>query len=137
MDIHRYNLDGSGLTRFFGDLEARIMEAVWQGGVVTIRDICAALGPASHYKTVMTVTNRLVEKGLLLRERTGERAHLYCAAIGREAFLAQVTSSIANGLLGDFGRQALAEFVSAAGKVDPAYLDELERLLRERKEEGG
>lgn len=135
MDIHRFNLEGSGLTRVLGGLEARIMEAVWQGEAATVRDICAALGPGAHYKTVMTVTNRLVEKGLLARERTGDRAYTYRPAVTRDAFLAQVTASVASGLVGDFGRQALAQLVRAAGEIDPAYLDELERLVRERKEE--
>lgn len=134
MDIHRFNLDGSGLTRVLGELQARIMEAVWQLGTATVRDICAVLGPGSHYKTVMTVTNRLVEQGLLLRERTGERAYAYRAAVSREAFLAQVATSVASELVGDFGRQALAQLVRAADEIDPAYLDELERLVRERKE---
>lgn len=133
MDIHRFNLGGSGLTRVLGELEARIIEAVWQAEPTTVRDICAALGSASHYKTVMTVTNRLVEKGLLIRERSGDRAYTYHATVSRDAFLAQVAASVASGLVGDFGQQALAQLVQAAGEVDPAYLDELERLVREQK----
>ncbi|MDP9356607.1 MAG: BlaI/MecI/CopY family transcriptional regulator [Chloroflexota bacterium] len=135
MDIHRFNLEGSGLTRVLGELEARIMEAVWQLGSPTGKEICAALGAGSHYKTVMTVANRLVEKGLLIREGTAERAFRYRAAESREAFLARVSSSVASELVGDFGRHALAQLVRAAEEVDPAYLDELERLVRERREE--
>lgn len=134
MDIHRFSLDRSGLARVLGELEARIMEAVWRDDAPTVRDICAALGPDAHYKTVMTVTNRLVEKGLLVRERTTERAYAYRAAEDREAFLAKVASNVASGLMDEFGRRALAPLVSAAEAVDPAYLDELERLVRERKE---
>lgn len=133
MSIQRFNLGGSGLTRVLGELEAQIMEAVWQAEPITIREICAALKSASHYKTVMTVTNRLVEKGLLIRERSGDRVYAYRATISHEAFLAQVAASVASGLVGDFGQQALAQLVQAAGKVDPAYLDELERLVREQK----
>ncbi len=135
MGIQRFNLGGSGLTRVLGELEARIMEAVWQGESVTVRDICATLGSTSHYKTVMTVTNRLVEKGLLVRQRSGDRAYTYWAAISREAFLSQVAASVVSGLVGDFGHQALAQLVKTAGEIDPSYLEELERLLRERKGE--
>ena len=133
MSVHRFNLDRSGLARVLGELEARIMEAVWQGGAPTVRDISAALGPDAHYKTVMTVTNRLVEKGLLVRERTAERAYVYRASLDREVFLAQVATTVASGLVEEFGRSALAPLVRAAGDIDPAYLDELERLVRERK----
>ncbi|MGH2618937.1 MAG: BlaI/MecI/CopY family transcriptional regulator, partial [Thermomicrobiales bacterium] len=88
------------------------------------------------YKTVMTVTNRLVEKGLLVRERTTHRAFAYRATVDRDTFLSQVAASVANGLVGEFGQQALAHLVNAAERIDPAYLDELERLVRERKKGG-
>lgn len=134
MEIHRFDLDESGLTRVLGELQARIMEAVWRLGASTINDICQVLGQDAHYKTVMTVTNRLVEKGLLVRERTTQRAFTYRPAMSRDAFLSQVAASVANGLVGEFGEQALAHLVNAAERVNPAYLDELERLVRARKE---
>ena len=112
------------------------MEAVWQLGTPTGKEICAALGPGSHYKTVLTVTNRLVEKGLLNREPTEGRAFRYRAVEEREAFLSRIAGSVASGLLGDFGRPALAQLVQAAEAVDPTYLEELERLVRERKGAG-
>lgn len=133
MDIQRFDLDGSGLTRVLGELQARIMEAVWQLGAPTGKEICDALGPGSHYKTVLTVTNRLVDKGLLTREPAGGRAFRYRAVEERAAFLSRIAGSVASGLVGDFGRPALAQFVQAAEEVDPTYLDELERLVRERK----
>lgn len=136
MDIHRFDLDGSGPTRVLGELQARIMEAVWQLGTPTGKEICEALGSGAHYKTVLTVTNRLVEKELLTREPAAGRAFRYRAVEGREAFLSRIAGSVASGLVGDFGRSALAQFVLAAEEVDPTYLDELERLVRERKGAG-
>ncbi len=133
MDIHRYNLDGTGLTRVLGELESRIMEAVWGLGSPTGKDICNVLGHGSHYKTVLTVANRLVEKGLLVRDETSDRAFRYRATESREDFLGRVSASVASGLMGDFGQHALAHLVRAAEEVDPTYLDELERLVRERK----
>lgn len=134
MGMQRFNLDGRGLTRVLGGLEARIMEAVWQRGALTGNELCAALGPGAHYKTVLTVANRLVGKGLLTREPAQGRAFRYRAAESREAFLDRVAGSVASGLVGDFGRPALARLVQVAEAVDPTYLDELERLVRERKE---
>lgn len=136
MDIQRFDLGRRGLSRVLGELEARIMEAVWQLGTPTGKEICAALGPCSHYKTVLTVTNRLVDKGLLSREPTEGRAFRYRAVEEREAFLSRIAGSVASGLLGDFGRPALAQLVQAAEAVDPTYLEELERLVRERKGAG-
>jgi predicted transcriptional regulator len=133
MSIHRFNFDGNGLTRVLGELEAQIMEAVWYLEAPTGKEICDTLGPGVHYKTVLTVANRLVEKGLLIREPTGGRAFRYRAAESREAFLGRIATSVANGLVGDFGQPGLAQLVKAAEAIDPAYLDELERLVRERK----
>jgi predicted transcriptional regulator len=134
MNIHRYDLDGTGLTRVLGELEAQIMEVVWRLGAPTGKEICAALGPGVHYKTVLTVANRLVQKGLLERLPTGARAFRYQAAESRDTFLGRVAASVASGLVGDFGQHGLAQLVRAAEAVDPIYLDELERLVRERKE---
>ncbi len=134
VNIHRYKLNGSGLTRVLGELEAKIMEAVWALGAPTGKQICETLGDDAHYKTVLTVANRLVEKGLLVREATGSRAFRYRAAESREAFLDRIAESVAGGLVADFGQHGLAQLVRAAETFDPAYLDELERLLRERKE---
>jgi predicted transcriptional regulator len=133
MSIHRFDLDSRGLARVLGDLEARIMDAVWRLDVPTINEICETLDPPTHYKTVLTVANRLVQKGLLTREPTSDRAFAYRATEERDAFMRRVSASVAGGLIGDFGRDALAQFVRVAEEVDPAYLDELQRLVREHK----
>lgn len=135
MNIHRYNLNGSGPTRVLGELEAKIMEAVWALGQPTGKEICDALGPDAHYKTVLTVANRLVEKGLLVREPTGSRALRYRAVESRDVFLDRIAASVANGLVTDFGQHGLSQLVRAAEMLDPAYLDELERLVRKQKGE--
>lgn len=133
MDIRRFSLDGSGLTRVLGELETRIMEAVWALGQPTGKELCDALDPGAHYKTVMTVANRLVEKGLLVREATESRSFRYRAAESRDVFLDRVAASVASGLVADFGQHGLAQLVRVAETIDPVYLDELERLVRERK----
>lgn len=135
MEPYRFKLAGHGVERVLGELESRIMEAVWEHVALTVKEIHAALGGESHYKTVLTVANRLVEKGLLLREEPPEgRAFRYRAAQNREAFVDRISTGVATGLVTEFGRPALAQFVQAVDAIDPAYLDELERLVRELKE---
>jgi predicted transcriptional regulator len=133
MGISRFNLDRTGLARVLGELESRILEAIWQLGAPTGKEICETLGRGAHYKTVLTVANRMVEKGLLVREPAGGRAFRYRATEERDVFLTRIAGSVASGLVGDFGPPALAQFVQAAEEIDPAYLDELERLVRIRK----
>lgn len=131
--IHRFNLDGSGLGRVLGTLEARILETIWQDGPLTVRELAATLESPVHYKTILTVANRMVDKGLLARVPAEDRAFRFHAVETREAFLDRVSASVVTGLVGEFGKRSLAHFVDAAGEVDAAYLDELERLVRERK----
>jgi predicted transcriptional regulator len=130
MSIRRFDLEARGLARVVGELEARILEAVWELGRVTVKDVTAQLGPDMHLKTVMTVTNRMVDKALLVRERQG-RAYYYEAASDRESFMAQVVSRVLDGLAADFGRPTLAHFVDAA---DPEQIAELEEALRKRRD---
>ena len=50
--LHSFKLDHRGAARVFGELEATVMEAVWQLGEPTVGDVCDALGPEANYKTV-------------------------------------------------------------------------------------
>jgi predicted transcriptional regulator len=131
--VHSFRLDQAGLARLFGELEAQIMEAVWYLEVASVQDVCDHLGEV-NYKTIMTVMNRLVQKGVLTRRRQG-RAFVYRAAADRDTFLRRVFRSVAHGLLGDFGELALAQIVETAGEVDPALLDELEQMIQRKRAE--
>lgn len=129
MKINRFALDSRGLARVLGELEARILEAVWELGEATVKDVAATLGPGTHVKTVMTVMNRMVEKGVLQRRRRG-RGYAYVAAADRERFVQQVARRVLSGLLADFGSPTLAHFVE---EIPPDQLAELERLISERR----
>ena len=55
---------GSGLEKFFGKLEAEVIDIVWENAPVTIKRVLYFLN-VNHdcaYTTVMTVMNRLVNK---------------------------------------------------------------------------
>lgn len=133
--IQAFKLDQSGLARVFGELEAQIMDAVWELDEPTVADVCDYLGENYNYKTVMTVMNRLVDKQILSRQRVG-RAFSYAPCDTRDAFLAQVSRNVVEGLLEDFGDLAIAQFVSAVDRVDPTQLAELQALIEARMNEG-
>jgi len=134
--LHAFKLDQRGLARVFGELEAQVMDAVWDLSEPTVANVCDWLGGESNYKTVMTVMNRLVEKRVLSRRREG-RAFAYAPVESRDAFLERVSRSVVEGLLMDFGDLAVAQFIDALDSVDPALLAELERRVRERHEQEG
>lgn len=134
--VQTFKLDQRGLARIFGELEARIMDVVWELGEPTVADVCERLGDDYHYKTVLTVMNRLVDKRVLTRRRIG-RAYSYTPVESREAFLARVSRNVVEGLLQDFGHLAIAQFVSAVDRIDPESLAELQALIEARMKNEG
>ena len=135
MEPRRLRLDEAGLARLFGALEARILEVLWERGPSTAREVHQALGRDRSYKTVLTVLNRLVEKGVLRRRRR-ERAYVYLPRESREELLARVTRSVTRGLVEDFGDLAVVHFVQALREASPEALRLLRQLLQEEEAEG-
>lgn len=110
-----------------GSLEAKIMDVIWDrpGEYLAVRDVLGLLGSGLAYTTVMTVMNRLYEKGLLRRRRDG-RAWSYREALSREAWAA---TSMTDALRAAKDRRgALLHFVADLGADEAAAL---RRLLGE------
>lgn len=122
----------------FGRLEREVMEVVWRGGPVSVRDVQQGLPRAAAYTTVMTTLDRLFKKGFVVRERNG-RAFAYAAKYSRD----QVGSAVAAGLLTGFlqqgahaARPVLSHLVDVVAEGDRALLDELEALVRRKRRDG-
>lgn len=130
--VRAFWLRGRGLTRVLGSLEAEVMEEIWQRGESSIREIWEALSRRRRlaFNTVMTVMNRLVEKGMLVR-RGAPGSYRFAARESREAFMARISRAIAEGLIRDFGDLAVSQFVAALQDVDPEKLKVLERAISE------
>ncbi len=122
-----------GIRKVLGDLEADIMELVWQKGIASVREIHEILegNRAIAYTTVMTVMSRLSDKGILEKELDGKH-YLYKPAVSKEELSQTMFTSVINGLKSDLGSQALAFFVNSLSE-DDSTLDELERLIQEKR----
>ncbi|MBX5464473.1 MAG: BlaI/MecI/CopY family transcriptional regulator [Clostridia bacterium] len=118
-----------------GPLERAVMEQLWKAGrPLSIREVLEALQPAYPvtFNTVMTVMNRLVEKGLL--RRSGERrSYLYAPVLSRQEYLGRSSYQQMESLLAEMGPLALARFVDAAADADPTYLRRLAELIRQKE----
>ena len=105
-----------------GSLEQEVLAALAAADrSLTPGEVRDVLGAQLAYTTVMTVLARLVEKGVLTRERVG-RAYAY-----RRAAPAEVTARRMRGLLdaGDDRADVLARFVGALSPEDERLLGEL------------
>lgn len=135
LTIPQFKLNRKGTERFLGTLEARIMETIWRIGNANVQEVCKRLGKGTNYKTVMTVMNRLVDKGYLERKKSS-RAFIYSARLERDEFMRSASRQVVTGLVDDFGELALAQFVDVLGELDPDALASLEQLAKEHRKQG-
>ncbi len=125
----------TGLGRFFGRLEAEIMEVVWAQGEVTIREVWDRLRTTRRlsFNTVMTVLQRLADKGLLYRDGQ-PRSYRFRPVEPKNDFLLRVTREFSRDLMVDFGESAIAGFLDSLGDLDPEFLDRAEELIKQKKD---
>lgn len=132
-------LSAEGLAKVLGDLEARVMRAVWEldqpVSARTVHERVIREHSVAIF-TVITVLNKLVDKGLLRREKRADLLH-YEASLSEADFRAQASRRLMEGVL-SFGPEAVtASFVDILADRDPEQLAELARLVQRRLEERG
>jgi predicted transcriptional regulator len=130
-------LSAEGLAKVLGDLEARVMRAVWRLGRPAPARLVHARVTEEHtvaLHTVITVLNKLVAKGLLRREKESDVYH-YAASLSESEFLAQASRRVVEGILSLGPDAVAASFVDVVAERDPERLEELMRLIRERIED--
>jgi predicted transcriptional regulator len=120
-----------------GKLERQVLDQVWTRSEVSVRDVFLAFEERIAYTTLMTTLDRLYKKRLLDRRKDG-RAFLYTPAVSQQELEHGIREDVIDGLLGH-GAQAvqpvLACIVDTVSDHDRELLDELERLIREKKRE--
>ena len=119
--------------RQFGELEAVIMDRLWQSGrPALVREVLDDLPLA--YTTVMTVMENLHRKGWLRRHRDG-RAWRYEPVGSRSGYTAALMSTAL--ATSTDRRTALAHFVLQMSPHDAALLQQALDQARDTREEGG
>jgi predicted transcriptional regulator len=123
----------AGLAAVFGTLELRVLEALWaRDGEASVRDVLEAF-PSAAYTTVMTTMERLHRKGVLERRKDG-RAFLYRPVSSREVMESGLVARALEPLLrGGSAQPILSCLVDEVSRHDDKLLDELERLVREKR----
>jgi predicted transcriptional regulator len=119
-----------------GHLERQVMEIVWADGEgLNVREVRARLRRAVAYTTVMTTLDRLFKKGFVARQQVG-RAYVYTAALARDEMEARIASGLLADVLSsspDATKPFLSNLVDAVGDTNGDLLDDLERLVREKR----
>ncbi|MEF2964797.1 BlaI/MecI/CopY family transcriptional regulator [Paenibacillus sp. M1] len=137
MKMNTFKYQGSGLERFFGPLEAKVMEVIWaRTEPTTIKEVNARISadkPMS-FNTIMTVMNRLVDKGILQKKQQA-KSYVYSAVITKERFLEEQSKELSYDLVKEFGSLAVTHMIDAMEQVDPELLNQLEQQIQQWKKD--
>lgn len=120
-----------------GDLERRIIDAAWKlKRPATARELHEIVSRRHDiaYITAVTVANRLVEKGLMRREKVEQVFH-YSPTLSQEDFLLHASRHVVRRILGLGARAVTSSLVDALAEHDPDQLAELGRLVRKKLRE--
>ena len=119
--------------RGFGELEAVVMDRVWEhGGPVTVRELFDELRRerAIAYTTVMSTMDNLHRKGWLARDKDG-KAYRYTAVASRDEYSARLMREA----MTDAGdtEAVLTHFVARMDGADSEVLRTVVRRLAGRR----
>ncbi|KQL44762.1 transcriptional regulator [Brevibacillus choshinensis] len=134
MKLQHFKMKESGLNRFFGPLEAKIMDILWDGreheNELSIKDVQQKLEADKqvNFNTVMTVMNRLVEKGFLEKRAAG-RTSLFQPVQSKHDFMNNQSKELTHELMEEFGPLAVSHMLDELEDVDPALLEKLEEKI--------
>jgi predicted transcriptional regulator len=121
-----------------GPLEQRLLEALWDRGHATVRDLVEPAGPCHDlaYTTVMTTLDRLFKKTLLARTADG-RAFRYAPRLTREEMHREVAGEAFRQLLDSSPAPSLplSYLVEIVTGQDARLLDDLQRLVEAKRRE--
>ena len=84
------------------DAELAVLQALWEQGPATIRQLTDQLypkGTEAHYATVQKLLDRLEAKGCVARDRSGW-AHVFRATLGRDELIGRRLEAVAEKLCG-------------------------------------
>jgi len=119
-----------------GPLERQLLAALWTRGSSTVREILDVGDIQLAYTTVMTTLDRLYKKQLLNRVAEG-RAFRYSPRYTQEELEKAAVGETIRQLLGSGAALPLSYLVEAVSEHDASLLDDLQRLLDEKRRELG
>ena len=112
-------------------LELQIMEAMWNQGRISIREIQEAFPAADRpaYTTIQTIVYRLEEKGVLRRVRKIGNAHIFEALVSRQDARGRLIDDLLN-LFGGRTQPLMAHLVDS-GKLTLHDIRDAEKLIKD------
>jgi BlaI family penicillinase repressor len=115
-------------------LELQIMEAFWSAGVISIREVQEAFPEKNRpaYTTIQTTIYRMEKKKLVRRVKKIGNAHIFEAAVTRQAAQRRLVDDLLS-LFGGRIQPVMAHLVES-GRLTMADVREAEKALRKTAE---
>lgn len=112
-------------------LELQIMDALWQHGKLSIREIQESFPEPDRpaYTTVQTTVYRMEEKGALRRAKKIGNAHIFEAVVSRQAASGRLIDDLLS-LFGGRTQPVMAHLVES-GKLTMSDVKEAEKLIKD------
>jgi predicted transcriptional regulator len=114
------------------DAELAVLEALWEHGPATIRQLTDDLypdGSTAQYATVQKLLERLEAKGSVRRDRRSA-VHVFAAAIDRDELIGRRLQAVAEKLCGGSLTPLLTHLVQSS-KLSSRERQELRSLIEE------
>src|SRR5262245_15592409 len=112
-----------------GKLELKIMQALWERGACSVREIQETFPVKKRpaYTTVQTVVTRLEAKGAVRRAKKISNAHIFEAALSRDATHGRFIDDLL-GLFGGRSQPVVAHLIES-GKLTLQDIKEAEKMI--------
>lgn len=116
-------------------LELKIMEALWNQGALSIREIQQAFPESRRpaYTTIQTTVYRLEDKNAVKRVKKISNAHIFEAVISRQAAQRRLIDELL-GLFGGRTQPVMAHLIES-GKLTLQDVREAEKALKKAEKE--
>jgi BlaI family transcriptional regulator, penicillinase repressor len=115
-------------------LESRILEALWDRGNASIREILESFPePRPAYTTIQTTVYRMEAKGTVRRTRKVSNAHIFEPLVARDVARHRLLDDILS-LFGGRAQPMMAQ-LAEAGKLTREDIRELEKVVDKLEKE--
>jgi predicted transcriptional regulator len=127
-----------GLTKMLGANEQLVLGALWEKGPLPGRRLYEEVSRSRElaYTTVLTIVGRMVKKGSVRRKRV-DGLYYYEAAMDKSEFERRASAAVVKGIIDVSPAHALSAFIDSISELDESKLDEIMRIIEERRKADG
>jgi BlaI family penicillinase repressor len=123
-------------SKTFTDKELEIMQAIWELGEATVKELQERLPGDQHYNSILTIIRVLERKGHLIHRVEG-RAHIYRAKVSQQKSSRRVLKHLVENVFGGSASSLVLHLVETGDLTEEDLREVRARMtLRAKNKEG-